>query len=96
MPTRKVALTDYQATLMEQPEAEDAQGLEALRSAVPLWAPDIAAGRFKSFDTKASLRTSGLLAAVKVMPGQRFDSKSLQSPSTTFNCTQLSMSGGSN
>ena len=56
MPTRKVALTDYQATLMEQREAEDAQGLEALRSAVQLGAADIAAGRFKSFDTKASLR----------------------------------------
>ena len=56
MPTRKVALTDYQATLMEQREAEDAEGLEALRSAVQLGAADIAAGRFKSFDTKASLR----------------------------------------
>jgi len=56
MPTRKVALTDYQATLMEQREAEDAQGLEALRSAVQLGAAEIAARRFKSFDTKASLR----------------------------------------
>jgi antitoxin ParD1/3/4 len=41
---------------MEQRGAEDAQGLEALRSAVQLGAADIAAGRFKSFDTKASLR----------------------------------------
>ena len=56
MPTRKVALTDYQATLMEQRKAEDAHRLEALRSAVQLGAADIAAGRFKSFDTKASLR----------------------------------------
>jgi antitoxin ParD1/3/4 len=41
---------------MEQREAESAHRLEALRSAVQLGASDIAAGRFKSFDTKASLR----------------------------------------
>ena len=41
---------------MEQREAEDARHLEALRAAVQLGAADIAAGRFKSFDTKASLR----------------------------------------
>jgi antitoxin ParD1/3/4 len=42
--------------LVEQREAEDAHRLEALRAAVQLGAADIAAGRFKSFDTKASLR----------------------------------------
>lgn len=41
---------------MEQREAEDARRLEALRAAVQLGAEDIAAGRFKSFDTRASLR----------------------------------------
>ena len=41
---------------MGQREAEDARRLEALRAAVQLGAADIAAGRFKSFDTKASLR----------------------------------------
>lgn len=40
----------------EQREAEDAHRLEALRAAVQLGAADITAGRFKSFDTKASLR----------------------------------------
>ena len=42
--------------LVEQCEAEDAYRLEALRAAVQLGAADIAAGRFKSFDTKVSLR----------------------------------------
>ena len=40
----------------EQREAEYNHRLEALRAAVRLGAADIAAGRFKSFDTKASLR----------------------------------------
>ena len=42
--------------LVEQREAEDAHRLEALRVAVQLGAADIEAGRFKFFDTKASLR----------------------------------------
>ena len=42
--------------LVEQCEAEDAYRLEALRAAVQLGAADIAPGRFKSFDTKVSLR----------------------------------------
>ena len=42
--------------LVEQREAEDAHRLEALRAAVQLGAADIAAGRFKSFETQASLR----------------------------------------
>ena len=37
-------------------EAEDAHCLEALRAAVQVGAADIAAGRFKSFDTKELLR----------------------------------------
>jgi antitoxin ParD1/3/4 len=56
MPTRNVVLTDHQAALVEQREAEDALRLEALRVAVRIGAADIAAGRFKSFDTQASLR----------------------------------------
>ncbi len=42
--------------LVEQREAEDAHRLEALRAAVRLGVADIAAGRFQSFDTQASLR----------------------------------------
>ena len=56
MPTRNVVLTDHQAALVEHREAEDALRLEALRVAVRIGAADIAAGRFKSFDTQASLR----------------------------------------
>jgi hypothetical protein len=41
---------------MEQRDAENARHLEALRAAVQLGTADIAAGRFKSFDSKASLR----------------------------------------
>lgn len=43
--------------LVEQREAEDAYRLEALRAAVSQGAADIEAGRFKSFESKASLRS---------------------------------------
>ena len=43
--------------LIEQREAEDASRLEALRSAVKVGMDDIDAGRFKTFDTAASLRS---------------------------------------
>ena len=42
--------------LVEQREAEDAHRLEVLRAAVRQGAEDIAAGRFKYLDSKASLR----------------------------------------
>ena len=42
--------------LVEQREAEDAYRLEALRSAVQAGIADVEAGRFKTFDSKASLR----------------------------------------
>jgi antitoxin ParD1/3/4 len=42
--------------LVEQREAEDAYRLEALRAAVKVGSADIVAGRFKTFETKASLR----------------------------------------
>jgi antitoxin ParD1/3/4 len=42
--------------LVEQREAEDLYRLEALRAAVQLGSADIAAGRFKSFESKALLR----------------------------------------
>lgn len=42
--------------LVEQREAEDAYRLEALRSAVQVGSLDIAAGRFRTFATKESLR----------------------------------------
>ena len=42
--------------LLEQREAENACRLEALRSAVQVGIDDIQAGRFKTFDSKESLR----------------------------------------
>ncbi len=42
--------------LVEQREAEYVCRLEALRSAVQVGAADISAGRFKTFETKESLR----------------------------------------
>ena len=42
--------------LVEQREAEDAYRLEALRAAVNVGVAHIEAGRFKTFDSKASLR----------------------------------------
>ncbi len=42
--------------LVEQREAEDAYRLEALRSAVQVGIEDIAAGKFKAFEGKESLR----------------------------------------
>jgi antitoxin ParD1/3/4 len=42
--------------LVEQREAEDPYRLEALRAAVRIGTADIVGGRFKSFETQASLR----------------------------------------
>lgn len=42
--------------LVEQREAEDAHRLEALRTAVQVGIADIESGRFKSFETKETLR----------------------------------------
>lgn len=42
--------------LVEQRDAEDAYRLAALRNAVQVGAADMAAGRFKSFETNTSLR----------------------------------------
>lgn len=42
--------------LVEQRDAEDAYRLEALRSAVQVGIEDIAAGKFKTFEGKESLR----------------------------------------
>jgi antitoxin ParD1/3/4 len=42
--------------LVKQRETEDAYRLEALRSAVQVGVADIEAGRFKTFDSKESLR----------------------------------------
>lgn len=42
--------------LVEQREAEDAYRLDALRSAVQIGIADIEAGRFKTFDSKETLR----------------------------------------
>lgn len=52
--------------LVEQREADNAHHLEALRAAVQLGAEDIAAGRFKPFDSKASLRDHLRSVAMKV------------------------------
>ena len=43
--------------LVEQREAEDAYRLEALRSAVQVGIEDTAAGKFKVFERKESLRS---------------------------------------
>ena len=42
--------------LVEQREAEDAYRLEVLRAAVQTGIADIEAGRFKTFDSKESMR----------------------------------------
>lgn len=55
--------------LVEQREAEDAHRLEALRAAVQLGATDIAAGRYKVFDRKSSLRDHLSSMAEKVTLG---------------------------
>jgi antitoxin ParD1/3/4 len=51
--------------LVEQREAEDAYRLESLRAAVQVGTADIAAGRFTSFETKASLRDHLKSMAIK-------------------------------
>jgi antitoxin ParD1/3/4 len=43
--------------LLEQREAEDRAKLKALRDAAKIGLDDIAAGRFRSFDSEAALRT---------------------------------------
>jgi len=56
--------------LVEQREAEDAYRLEALRSAVQVGIDDIAAGNFKAFERKGSLR-----AHIKSITGKAIASK---------------------
>ena len=53
--------------LVEQREAEEASRLEALRSAVELGIDDIQAGRFKTFDSKESLRDHLKLLAARAI-----------------------------
>ena len=53
--------------LVEQREAEDAYRLEALRSATQVGLADIEAGRFKTFDSKGSLRAHVNLIAAKAI-----------------------------
>lgn len=53
--------------LVEQRETEDAYRIEALRSAVNAGIADIEAGRFKSFDSKESLRTHLKLITAKAI-----------------------------
>lgn len=53
--------------LVEQREAEDAYRLEALRSAVQVGVADIEAGRFKTFDSKESLRAHLKLTTAKAI-----------------------------
>ena len=52
---------------VEEREAEDASRLEALRSAVELGIDDIQAGRFKTFDSKESLRDHLKLLAARAI-----------------------------
>ena len=53
--------------LVEQREAEDASRLEALRSAVQVGIDDMQAGRFKTFDSKESLRAHLKLLTAKAI-----------------------------
>ena len=53
--------------LVEQREAEDAYRLEALRSAVQLGIADVDAGRFKTIDSKESLRAHLELVTAKAI-----------------------------
>ena len=54
--------------LVEQREAEDACRLEALRAAAQVGVADIEAGRFKTFDSQASLRSHLKSVASKAKP----------------------------
>ncbi len=49
--------------LVEQRETEDAYRLEALRAATQVGLSDMDAGRFKTFDSKTSLRSHLKLAS---------------------------------
>ena len=53
--------------LVEQREAEDSLRLDALRSAVKVGIADVEAGRFKTFDTKESLRAHLKLVTTKAI-----------------------------
>lgn len=54
--------------LVEQREAEDAYRLEALRAAAQVGLSDIESGRFKVFDSKASLRSHLKSVSSKAKP----------------------------
>ena len=54
--------------LVEQREVEDAYRLEALRAAAQVGLSDIEAGRFKAFDSKASLRSHLKSVSSKAKP----------------------------
>ena len=54
--------------LVEQREAEDAYRLEALRAAAQVGLSDIESGRFKAFDSKASLRSHLKSVSSKAKP----------------------------
>jgi antitoxin ParD1/3/4 len=69
MPMRNVVITEHQASLVEQREAEDACHLEALCSAVQVGIADIEAGRFKTFDSKQSLQTHLKSVTAKAIAG---------------------------
>ena len=53
--------------LVEQREVEDASRLDALRSAVQVGIDDMQAGRFKTFDSKESLRAHLKLLTAKAI-----------------------------
>ena len=53
--------------LVEQRETEDACRLEALRSATQVGLRDIEAGRFKTFDSRESLRSHLKLITAKAI-----------------------------
>jgi antitoxin ParD1/3/4 len=54
--------------LVEKREAEDAYRLEALRVAAQVGLADIAAGRYKTFDSKAAVRSHLMSISRKAKP----------------------------
>ena len=69
MATRDLVLTDHSATLMEQGQSEDADQLSVLRKAAQEGLADIDAGRFKTFESRQSLRNhlQGMAAKVRTV-----------------------------
>jgi antitoxin ParD1/3/4 len=69
MAPRNFVLTDHSAWLMEEGQSEDADRLAVLRKAAQEGIADIDAGRFKTFESRQSLRDhlQGIAAKVRTV-----------------------------